>query len=319
MKIGFFGGGAQALAILERIASEHEIVFVHPRWVDDPLAIDFARSQNLVVLEDRDINSPPALHEIARSGAELLVSANAKQIFKKDLLDIPSLGAINIHGGLLPRQRGGGGAYVGMINGETNGATVHFIDPGIDSGDILLQREFDLPDDRTMADVMTEGIRLGPQMISEVLNKIASGAVKRTSQDGKPFYYVPQKPEWDELVDWTQKSDAILLKLRARTPGPRGTFLYCGQLYRILSAEPESLLVDHENVPGQVIGRKSHHGVLVKTGDTGIWITRVELADSGVVQTPKFWLGEMLRQNIDKEIFDLKKRVEALEFTLSRL
>jgi methionyl-tRNA formyltransferase len=111
MKIGFFGGGPVALTVLARILAEPrwQVVFIHPRAEDDEPLIGLAEENGIPVMKERNINSAAALAYIRGRRADLLLSINTKQIFKSELLSIPPLGAVNLHGGLLPRQRGGGG------------------------------------------------------------------------------------------------------------------------------------------------------------------------------------------------------------------
>ena len=315
LKIGFFGGGEQALAVLDQVVNVlgHQIVFIHPRWADDHFITSFSMRHAIPILEATDVNAPSILQRLAQSGADLFLSVNAKQIFRRPLLDIPQLGAINMHNGLLPRQRGGGGAYVGLINGESCGATVHFIDEGIDSGDIIAQTVFNLPPSPKMSDVIAAAVRSAPMLIETVLRQFENGCVQRTPQQNEPFYYVPAKPDWDELIDWTLTTDAILTRLRARTPGPSGTYLWQDAVYRVLTVQSEPLLLAHTNAPGQVIARKRDFGVLVKTGDTGVWITAVSAVDGGPSLVPDYKVGSMLYQNLHREVHVLKLRIAELE------
>lgn len=310
LRIAFFGGGAQAAAALGSLVRHHDVVLVHPRFGRDDEICGFG----LPVLDHANVNSDAALADISAATPDLIVSVNAKQIFRAPLLAIPPLGAINLHNGLLPRQRGGGGGCIGLINGEPCGCTVHVIDTGIDSGDIVLQRTFDLPPEPTMADFDAEAIRLAPDAILRAVDSIAAGAARPRPQTG-PWYYVPAKPEWAELIDWSLPSADILRRIRARTPGPGGTYLYGDKLHRVLHAEEAADMAPHTNAPGQVIGRGD--GVLVKTGDTGIWLRRVEAVDGSEPATPR--LGDMLAVNVHKALHDMSQRLSEIERRLDAM
>ncbi len=320
IQIGFFGGGEQALAALIALAGrpEYTISFIHPRIPDDVIVTEFARRHLIAVMPVDNVNSKAGLGFIRDQDMDLMLSINCKQIFKPDLLSLPRLGAVNLHNGMLPRQRGGGGAYAGMINGETCGTTLHFIDQGIDDGDIIIQRPVDVTADMTMGDLQRKFIAHTPTLVIDALEKIIGGNLVRTSQKQSQYYYVPAKPEWDELIDWTLPTDAIYDRFRARTPGPDSFFIFKNEMIYVTKIELEPKLLAHTNAPGQVLQRSREKGVLVKTGDTGIWVNTILRQGTEEETIPTFPIGSMLAQNIHKKVFELEKRLSRLELEFDK-
>lgn len=320
LRIGFFGGGIEAYTVLQALAVEPEfhIRFVHPRFANGPVATKFAVDHNVEIMPFEKINDPKAVEYVRDSNVDLILSINCKQIFRSELLSVPRLGAVNMHDGLLPRQRGGGGTFIGLINGETLGTTVHFIDNGIDTGDIILQQEIRLPEDAPLAHFQEEVLRIAPDMIKTALRQIRLGCVWRRVQNDQPYYYVPTKAPWDELIDWNMSSSEIVDRVRGRTPGPTNFYIYDDRIFHVLSVKAAPNILRYRNTPGQVIERRKDFGVLVKTGDTAIWITSIK-TDVDEIKVPDHPLGAMLNPNLHKEMFELKQRVRMLEGLYSEM
>lgn len=319
MHIGFFGGGPQAFSALSALVAEPgwTIDFVHPRTDDDLIATELSETFGYAILDVSDVNSEAGLAFIRRFDSDLFVSINEKQVFKSPLLAVPRLGTINLHNGLLPRQRGGGGAYVGLINAEPCGMTIHYVDEGIDSGDIILQQPYQMSSMATMAELMDRILSDTPSMVVAAVRQIENGCVWRRKQTDMPYYYVPAKPDWDELINWEATTAEILSRFRARTPGPQSFYVFGDVRYFVMALEGDPRVAVHANVAGQVIGRSREDGVLVKTSDTAIWIKRVRREGDEYETVPAHKLGSMLRYHLDKEIFDLKARMSAIEKKLS--
>lgn len=314
LRIGFYGGGIEAFTVLESLIREpdFDIAFVHARYPDGPVASQFAPRHGVDVMPFANINEPGALTYVRDAKIDVLASLNCKQIFRSELLSIPPLGAINMHDGLLPRQRGGGGTFIGLVNGEPMGTTIHYIDDGIDTGDVILQQEVEMPSDARLSYFQERIVEIAPAMFKTALRQIRMGCVWRRQQKHSPYYYVPTKAPWDELIDWSLDTTSILDRVRGRTPGPTNFYICDGKIFYVLEVEAESKLVAFRNTVGQVIERRVEKGVLVKTGDTGLWITKIRTED-GEVKVPTHPLGAVLCQNLHKEIYDMKQRLEALE------
>ena len=131
---------------------------------------------NVAVIDQiSDINSPSALSKISKLSPDVILSLSANQIFKKQLLEIPTKISINLHGSLLPRYRGLLPSFWVLKNEETQtGVTVFVIDEGIDSGPIITQRSLDITD-QSQEQLITQLKDLGVTAIIEALTKIQSG------------------------------------------------------------------------------------------------------------------------------------------------
>jgi methionyl-tRNA formyltransferase len=118
-----------------------------------------------------NINESSWLDKFKRLNSDLLVSLSASQIFKEELLNIPTLGVVNVHSAPLPKYRGLMPSFWQLYNGEKEGAvTIHWMEKGIDSGDIILQKRFPIKSDETQHSLIQKGKAISGEMIIEVID-----------------------------------------------------------------------------------------------------------------------------------------------------
>ena len=149
------------------------------------------------------------------------------QIIVPEIFTIPPLGTINVHGALLPQYRGGNILNWVIINGETKtGVTLHYIDTGVDTGDIIAQKKFSIEFEDTARDVKKKIICGGLKLLEKELPKIYSRQNNRIKQDdSKAHHYSPRKPENGEF-SWDWSSEKIYNLIRGLVKPWPGAFYY---------------------------------------------------------------------------------------------
>ena len=134
------------------------------------------RHYGIKVIHETDINTDSFLNKLKEISAHLIVSVAAPIIFKQDLIQLPKHGCINIHNGKLPRYRGMLPNFWQMYHDEkTIGITVHEINPGIDDGRIILQRDVAIEPTDTLDSLIKKTKRIGANFVIESINMIKSG------------------------------------------------------------------------------------------------------------------------------------------------
>lgn len=124
------------------------------------------------------VNAESFLDELRRLDLDLIISVAAPQIFKEALIKIPRHGCINIHNGKLPRYRGMLPNFWQIYNGERSvGTTIHRINPGIDDGEILLQRETPLLPGESLDSIIRRTKTLGGRFMVDAINGIKNGSL----------------------------------------------------------------------------------------------------------------------------------------------
>ena len=201
------------------------------------------------------------------------MSVSYDQIVRRPLLEAAPLGFVNFHAGKLPHYRGKNVVNWALINGEPEiGMTGHYMDEGIDTGDILLQRTLPIAWTDTYGDVLDRVVAAFPDLVETTLAMIADGTAVPRRQAQLPGTYFAARREGDEWLDWSDASRHLHNKVRAITrPGPGALTLLDGQPVVIWRAHWDPSWPSYIATPGEVVGRRID-GVIVKTGDSTLLV-----------------------------------------------
>jgi methionyl-tRNA formyltransferase len=157
---------------------------------------------------------------------ELLVVIAFGQIIPEKILRSVTWGGINIHASLLPKYRGSAPIQWAIIHGEPQtGLTTMFMDEGMDTGPILLQRTVDIPDGQTAGELHDRLSDLAPGLLIETLEGLAKGSVKPKEQDDSLATYTAKLTKEHGLLDWTWPVSRVCGLIRGLDPWP-GAFTF---------------------------------------------------------------------------------------------
>lgn len=155
------------------------------------------------------------------------------------MLDLPQLGNINLHASLLPKYRGAAPIQWAIANGETlTGVTTMRIDAGLDTGDILLQRELAIEPEDTAETLAPRLASMGADLMIETLRGLQSGSIRPRPQDITQASLAPILRREDGLIDFSRPANEILNRMRAFKPWPGAYTLFRGKNLQILSVRP---------------------------------------------------------------------------------
>ncbi|MFC2040946.1 methionyl-tRNA formyltransferase [Chloroflexota bacterium] len=153
-----------------------------------------------------NINTPKFFALLSKQlKPDLIISMSFDQILRKPILELPSLGCINMHSAMLPKYRGMLPSFWVLVNGETEtGITVHYMNERIDDGDIILQAKIEIMPEDTMHSLIIKGKETGAQLLLQALAQIESGVVCTLPNDSnKATYY--SFPKKDEVKKFRQR------------------------------------------------------------------------------------------------------------------
>ena len=274
MKIGYFADGPWAHKAFEKIISDRsiEIAFLTVRFDKrDAVLLQLAEEKNIPVELSSNINSEEFIERITGYQADLFVSMSFNQIFREQMINLPKYKTINCHAGKLPFYRGRNILNWALINDEKEfGITAHYMDEGIDTGDIIVQKTYPITDDDNYGTLLERAYDGCADVLYTAIKMIQNNEVKRIrQQDIDPVgMYCGMRQPGDEIVDWSQSSREIFNFIRALcTPGPQALSWINGKKISINKARMIHGSHVYKNTVGQVIG-KTKDGFLIKTGDT---------------------------------------------------
>ena len=282
IKIGYFADGPWSHLAFEKLIEDDsiEINFIVPRKDTLDLTLKrFSEIYNIDYIFPANINSIEFIKIVKSYDCDLFVSMSFNQIFRSSIINTPRLGIINCHAGKLPFYRGRNILNWALINDEKEfGITVHYVDEGIDTGDIIKQRCFDIKDDYDYNKLLQIAYVECAQILFDTIKEIQSGLSKRIKQSTihEIGFYCGKRGVGDEIINWNQESRDIFNFIRAiNKPGPMALTYINGKEVRINRSRLIESVPIYKGINGQLIS-KTTDGFMVKTNDSFIEIIEVE-------------------------------------------
>lgn len=295
MELVYFGDGLWATKCLRSLLDEkHRVlgVVLRRRPSDDTLR-ELAEAEGIPVRVPARVNDEEFVAWVRSLRPRLNVSMSYDQILRRPMLAVAPLGFINCHAGKLPFYRGRSVVNWALINGEEEiGLTVHYVDEGIDTGDILLQRALPLQWEDDYGSVLAKLEDAFPSLLAEALRRIESGDAERRPQSHLEGTYFSARVPGDEWLDWGESSLRVYNKIRAITrPGPGARTWVAGRELIVWRARYGPDWPRYIATAGVVVGLLPGRGVKVKTGDSTVLLESVQFADEPEPRVPSFRVG----------------------------
>ena len=285
MRIILVGQAAFAEKVLDGLRDNgHAVAAVYcppdaPGGKPDPVKAR-AVALEVPVYQHASLKRPEVRREFAALDADLAVLAYVTQIVPQSVFEVPRLGSICFHPSPLPKYRGGSAINWQIINGETETAvSVFWVDPGIDTGPILLQKAAKIgPDDTAGSLYYSTLFPLGVEAVLEDVQLIAAGTAPRLVHDESKGSYDPLCRDEHAAVDWSRPAQQVYNLIRGCDPQPGAFTMYKGQPLRFYEARA---LVGGAHQPG-VVEEAAPDGIVIGAVGGAIRVKRVRLGDRKV-------------------------------------
>src|SRR5271169_29899 len=201
---------------------------------------ELALAAGLSVYQPPKIRAPEIEDQLRTFAPDVIVIIAYGQIIPARLLTVPRLGWINLHASLLPKYRGAAPINWAIVNGETRtGATSMRIDAGMDTGEILLQREMEIGPAETAPELAARMSELGAPLMVETLRGLAVGTIVPRPQAHEFASSAPILKREDGRIDWSRSAEEIFNRIRGFAPWPGAYTSFRGQTCHIWG-EPAS-------------------------------------------------------------------------------
>jgi len=274
LKIGYFGDGPWSHQALNKLLKDDtlQIAFVCARYnTPDPVLKKKSTENGLDFIIHGNINSDEFVGKMIKYNCDLFVSMSFNQIFKSALINLPPLRIINCHAGKLPSYRGRNILNWALINDEKEfGITVHYVDEGIDTGDVILQQCYPITDEDDYSTLLKRAYKECATNLVNAVKQIQSGQVKAISQkkiQDSGFYCIARK-EGDERLNWSQKSRDVFNFVRAICrPGPEARTCLGEIEIKINKVQYLPDAITYKGIVGSVV-RVESDAFYVKTADS---------------------------------------------------
>lgn len=226
---------------------------------------ELAEQYNIEVLQPAKLSKSPEMEKIISLQPDLMITAAYGQFLPTKLLAAAKIAAINVHGSLLPKYRGGAPIQYSIINGDKEtGVSIMYMVKKMDAGDIISQRSIPIEDTDDSGTMFKKLSLLGRDLLLETLPKLISGDVNPVAQDPDKVVFSPNITSEQEQIDFRLPARLIDAKVRGLRPAPLGNMVIDGLRTKIYDVTPLEGKTDLE--PGKVV-RVTKHQLVIAAGD----------------------------------------------------
>jgi methionyl-tRNA formyltransferase len=258
LQIVFMGSPDFAAVTLRRLAEHYTVVGVvtqpdrpagRGRALTPPPVKILAQQLGIALIQPERMREPEAQERLHQWAPDLIVVTAFGQILRKNVLELPRYGCINVHASLLPRWRGAAPIQAAILHGDRqSGATIMRMDPGIDTGPILTQRALEIAPDDTAATLSDRLASLGADLLIETLPGYLDGSIQPQSQQEEDATYASMISKEEGRLNFSHTAEALERRVRAFNPWPSAFIEWQGQPLKIHRARAASCA---DPVPGR--------------------------------------------------------------------
>jgi len=228
MRVLFIGTGEIGVPVLRWLmeSHEHELIGVvtqpdkpvgREQRIEAPAIKAAMGGQDVPILQPKRIRD--AVEEIRSLNPDVIVVMAYGQILPRSVLEIPRVACLNLHASLLPRHRGAAPVQAAIVAGDREtGISVMYMDDGLDTGDVLLQKRIEIAPGETGGSLHDRLAEIAPIALEEALTQL--GTASRIPQDSSAATYAPKLNREDGRIDWSEPATLIERKIRAFNPWP---------------------------------------------------------------------------------------------------
>jgi len=247
---------------------------------------------HLQIYQPEKIGAPASVAQLKYLKPDLIVVAAYGQILSKEILNLPRQGCLNVHASLLPKYRGASPIHAAIAAGEKqSGVTIMYMDEGLDTGDILLQKAVTLKRHETAQTLHDRLAKIGADALMESLALIESGTPPRTRQDKSKATLTKKLRKEMGHIDWDRPQREIDAHIRAMTPWP-SAYVWVPQDKDLKMLKIFTTIISNhaKGKPGEVL-RVDKHGVLVAAKVGGLLLREVQLEGKKRMHAAEFARG----------------------------
>ena len=262
------------------------------RLTAPPIKTELAGT-SIPILQPARIRHEDAIAHLRALAPDVIVVMAYGQILPKSVLEIPRNACLNLHASLLPRHRGAAPIQAAIAAGDSEtGITVIYMDEGLDTGDLLLQKTLAISPDETGGSLHDRLAELAPEALQSALDLLTAGNAPRIPQPAANATYASKLTREHGKIDWSEPAESIERKLRAFDPWP-GAFTQLGdptEKIRNLKIFRGSIRNQELGAPG-TLSRPNDAEVLVATGRGALQLEVVQLEGKRRMSASDFFRG----------------------------
>lgn len=257
-KIVFMGSPNYAEVILREVNEKFDVVgvFTQPdkragrrRSIRSSPVKDFTKEKGIPLLQPKKLTTEEVYNVLSNWDPDVIVVAAYGKILRSRILEFPRFGCVNVHASYLPRWRGASPIQAAILNGDlTTGVTIMKMDEGIDTGDIITQKEIKISEFETTAFLTEKLATIGANLLVDALPRYMNGEIVPEKQLSEIATYAGLIKKQDGLLDFQRSAEELERQIRAYDPWPICYFDWNGKNVKVYYAR---VLKSHYLKPGQ--------------------------------------------------------------------
>ena len=257
---------------------------------------ELALAAGIPVYQPEKMRDGTALAQIRTLRPDILVVVAYGRILPDDILAVPPLGAVNVHGSLLPKYRGAAPIQWAVLNGDkVTGVTTMYLASQMDSGDIIYSEETPIGETETSGELFDRLMHMGADLLVKTLRAIEDGTAPRHPQDHSQASYVTMLDKSICPIDWNRRPRQILKHIYGLQPWPVATMELEGKMYRVFGADYSTNTTP--KAPGSLVSA-GEKGIEIACADgETLFITELQAPGKKRMKAAEFLRGHALKPN----------------------
>jgi len=259
----------------------------------------YALEKQLSVYQPETLKDEAIKGLLEELNPDIIVVVAYGKILPEYVLKFPKYGCINVHGSLLPEYRGASPIQRAVIDGKkVTGVTTMYMDKGLDTGDMLLTREYEIGENSNTGEVFDDLAKIGAELLLETIDGLEKGTITPKKQDDSKATYAEKIFKDECATSFDDNADIVHNKIRGLYPFPGAFCYHNGKMLKLCQAR-----IYKDNVkeakPGEVIAL-SKEGILVKCREGAVLLTKVKPEGKGemnaidLINGRKIAMGDVL-------------------------
>lgn len=238
-------------------------------------------------------NNPEFVQELKEINPDVICVVAYGKIIPKEILDIPKLGCINVHGSLLPKYRGAAPIQWAVLNGDKEtGVTTMFMDEGMDTGDMILKETVQIGDNETTGELWDRLSIIGAKLLVNTIEQIENNTFNREKQP-EDFTVAPLLKKEIARIEWNNKTSSELKNLIRGLNPFMGAYTYLKDK-KIKIWKVEKLDSKYNVEPGEVVVSDSRDGLVVATIDGAVSVLEIQGENSKKMSVSDYLRGNAI-------------------------
>lgn len=299
MNVVFMGTPDFAVPSLENIAKVHNVqaVFTQPdkpvgrKMVLTPPDVKVcAEKLGIPVYQPVKLKDSDSYEIIKELNPDVIVVVAYGQILPENILNIPKYGCINVHGSLLPKYRGAAPIQWSVLNGDkVTGVTTMYMEKGLDTGDILETKEYEIGINDTAGEVFDTLAEMGGKLILDTLEKAEKGELHPIKQDDSKSSYAKMLDKSMCNIDFSKTNLQVHNRVRGLSPWPVASTKLNGKVLKIF----ETRLAEGKGKPGEILNTNP---LTIACGEGAVVVNTVQLQGKKKMDSKAFLQGHKLEK-----------------------